>query len=164
MSRIELARLDKNTAELDDIIAHMGNPLQEVIEVSTFYNAVGAYDEAVELLDYVIGNCPEYASTPMQKEAVEPFTKSPLLNYMAGYYVHKSGDAEKALEYYKKAALMSTESHSIRQIINDTIIWAISYITTNRRTRLSTFGNAQWSYVRILVSHTAISDVQQTIT
>ena len=109
LSRIELARLDKNTAELDDIIAHMGNPLQEVIEVSTFYNAVGAYHEAVELLDYVIGNCPEYASTPMQKEAVEPFTKSPLLNYMAGYYVHKSGDAEKALEYYKKAALMSTD-------------------------------------------------------
>lgn len=109
LSRIELARLDKNTAALDDVIAHMGIPLQEVLEVTTFYNAVGAYREAVELLDYVMANCPEYASTPMQKEAVEPFTKSPLLNYMAGYYTHKKGDSDKALEYYRKAAAMSTD-------------------------------------------------------
>lgn len=109
LSRVELARLDKNNAALDDIIAHMGIPLQEVLEVSTFYNQIGAYAEAVALLDYVMANCPEYASTPMQKEAVEPFTKSPLLNYMAGYYTHKAGDEAKALDYYKKAAAMSSD-------------------------------------------------------
>lgn len=109
LSRIELARLNNDKAALGDAISHMGIPLQEVIEATTYYNRVGAYSEAVELLDYVIANCPEYASTPMQKEAVEPFTKSPLLNYMAGWYTHKSGNEAKALEYYRKAAAMSSD-------------------------------------------------------
>ena len=109
LSRIELARLNNDKKALADIIDHMGIPLQEVIEATTYYNNIGAYKEAVELLDYVMANCPEYASTPMQKEAVEPFTKSPLLNYMAGYYTHKAGDEAKALEYYTKAAAMSSD-------------------------------------------------------
>ena len=107
LSRIELARLENDEAALADAIAHMGIPLQEVLEVSTYYGAVGAYDEAVDLLDYTMANCPKYASTPMQKNAVEPFTASPLLNYMAGWYTHLGGDADKALEYYRKAAAMS---------------------------------------------------------
>lgn len=109
LSRIELARLDGDKAALDDIMRHMGIPLQEVLEVTTYYGAVGAYAEAVGLLDYVMANCPEYASTPMQKNAVEPFTASPLLNYMAGYFSHLAGDADAALAYYKKAAAMPTE-------------------------------------------------------
>ena len=109
LSRIELARLSGDKAALDDIIAHMGIPLQEVIEVTTYYSAVGANKEAVELLDYVMAKCPQYASTPMQKNAVEPFTASPLLNYMAGYYSHLAGDKDKALSYYQKAAAMSPD-------------------------------------------------------
>ena len=109
LSRVELDRLNGDKAALADDIAHMGIPLQEVLEIATYYGKISAYAEAVELLDYVIANCPEYASTPMQKEAVEPFTKSPLLNYMAGYYTHLSGDEDGALAYYQKAAEMSTD-------------------------------------------------------
>lgn len=107
LSRIELARLENDTEALDRIISHMGIPLQEIIEVCTYYGAVGAYKEAVGLLDYTMANCPQYASTPMQKNAVEPFTASPLLNYMAGWYSHLDGDAARALEYYRTAAQMS---------------------------------------------------------
>ncbi len=109
LSKIYLAQINNDNAAVKDAIAHMGIPLQEVLEVCTFFEAVGAYDNAVALLDYTIANCPQFASTPMQKNAVEPFTASPLLNYMAGYYTNLAGDADKALAYYKKAAAMSTE-------------------------------------------------------
>ncbi|MFA6326771.1 MAG: tetratricopeptide repeat protein, partial [Bacteroidales bacterium] len=93
----------------DHVLAHMGIPLQESIEISTFYGAVGAYSVAVDFLDYVMAHGAPYASTPMQKNAVEPFTSSPLLNYMAGYYSGLAGNNEKALSYYRKAAEMSPE-------------------------------------------------------
>lgn len=109
LSLVELARLDGDTGSLDKVIAHMGIPLQEVIEVSTYYHNVGAYEEAVNLLDYAMAHGTPYSSTPMQKEAVEPFTASPLLNYMAGYYSHLGGDDLKALSYYKKAAEKSSD-------------------------------------------------------
>lgn len=109
LSRIELARLDKDSDALDMIISHMGIPLQEIIEASTYYNNIGAHTEAVELLDYVMAHGAPYSSTPMQHEAVEPFTASPLLNYMAGYYTHLSGDVSKSVSYYKKAAAMSSD-------------------------------------------------------
>lgn len=109
LSRIYLAMLDKNNAGISETIAHMGIPLQEVVEVTTFMNAVGAYDDAVSLLDYVMASCPKFASTPMQKNAVEPFTVSPLLNYMAGYYSNLAGKKEQALSYYQKAATMSPD-------------------------------------------------------
>lgn len=109
LSGIYLAMLDKNDAEISKIISRMGIPLQEVVEVSTFFSSVGAYKEAVYLLDYVMNNCPKFASTPMQKNAVEPFTVSPLLNYMAGYYCSLSGQKDKALNYYKTAAAMSPD-------------------------------------------------------
>lgn len=109
LSRVELARLQGNSAEYAKIVSHMGIPLQEVLELTTYYSAVGANREAVEFLDYVIANCPEYASTPMQKNAVEPFTASPLLNYIAGYYSSLLGEEDKALDYYEKAADMSPD-------------------------------------------------------
>lgn len=109
LSRIELARLDEDSDALDMIISHMGIPLQEIIEASTYYNNIGAHAEAVELLDYVMEHGAPYSSTPMQHEAVEPFTASPLLNYMAGYYTHLSGDVSKSVSYYKKAAAMSSD-------------------------------------------------------
>lgn len=109
LSRIELARLEGNDKGVDHAIAHMGIPLQEVIEISTFYGGAGAYKEATWLLDYAMAHGTPYASTPMQKNAVEPFTVSPLLNYMAGYYTSLSGDKDKALAYYRKAAGMSPD-------------------------------------------------------
>lgn len=109
LSRVELARIEKNDEDLAYAIRHMGIPLQECIEIATFYGGVGAYAEAAAFLDKVMAIGTPYASTPMQKNAVEPFTSSPLLNYMAGYYTHLAGDADKALEYYKKAAVMSPD-------------------------------------------------------
>ncbi|MFA5202450.1 MAG: tetratricopeptide repeat protein, partial [Bacteroidales bacterium] len=109
LSQVELARLNKDNSAVDHVLAHMGIPLQESIEISTFYGAVGAYSVAVDFLDYVMAHGAPYASTPMQKNAVEPFTSSPLLNYMAGYYSGLAGNNEKALSYYRKAAEMSPE-------------------------------------------------------
>lgn len=109
LSQIELARLEGSDAGLSHAITHMGIPLQEVIEVSTFYGGVGAYKQATWLLDYAMAHGTPYASTPMQKNAVEPFTASPLLNYMAGYYTSLAGDKDKALAYYQKAAAMSPD-------------------------------------------------------
>lgn len=107
LSRIELARLDNDRAAISGSIRHMGIPLQEIIEICTFYGSMGAYGEALDLLDHTMADCPEYASTPMQKNAVEPFTASPLLNYMAGYYAYLAGDGGRAVEYFRKASLMS---------------------------------------------------------
>ena len=104
LSRVELARIDNNDAAVDHVLAHMGIPLQEVLEVSTFYGGVGAYKQAVWLLDYALAHGTPFASTPMQKNAVEPFTVSPLLDYMAGYYTALGGDRGAALERYRTAA------------------------------------------------------------
>ena len=109
LSRVELARIDKDDAAIDHVLSHMGIPLQEVLEISTFYGALGAYPEAISLLEYVMAHGTPYASTPMQKNAVEPFTASPLLNYMAGWYAAQSGDTDKALAFYRKAAGMSPD-------------------------------------------------------
>ena len=109
LSQVELARIDKNPSAVDHVLSHMGIPLQESLEISTFYGALGAYSQAVEFLDYVMAHGTPYASTPMQKNAVEPFTASPLLNYMAGWYSGQAGDKEKALAYYRKAAGMSPD-------------------------------------------------------
>lgn len=109
LSKVELARLNNDPAAVDHVLAHMGIPLQESIEISTFYGAVGAYSVAVDFLDYVMAHGTPYASTPMQKNALEPFTSSPLLNYMAGYYSGLAGNNENALHYYRKAAEMSPD-------------------------------------------------------
>ncbi len=109
LSQVELARLNKDNAAVDHVLAHMGIPLQESIEITTFYGAVGAYSVAVDFLDYAMAHGTPFASTPMQKNAVEPFTSSPLLNYMAGYYSGLAGNSEKALTYYRKAAEMSPD-------------------------------------------------------
>lgn len=109
LSRVELARLQGRTSDYDGIIAHMGIPLQEIIELTTFYSSVGGNREAVDFLEYVMANCPKHLSTPMQKNAVEPFTASPLLNYFAGYYTSLAGNDIKAADYYRKAAAMSPD-------------------------------------------------------
>lgn len=109
LSQVELARLDRNDRGVDHVLAHMGIPLQEALEISTFYGALGAYPQAVAFLDYVMAHGTPFASTPMQKNAVEPFTASPLLNYMAGWYSSLAGDKDKALAYYRKAAGMSPD-------------------------------------------------------
>jgi tetratricopeptide (TPR) repeat protein len=109
LSLVEIARLNNDYKALADVISHMGIPLQEVLEVSTYYGAVGGYDEAVRLLDFAMANGSEFSSTPMQKNAVEPFTASPLLNYMAGYYSNLAGKTDKAKEYYAKAVTMSPD-------------------------------------------------------
>lgn len=107
LSMVELARIDNDKNLLDHAIAHMGIPLQECLEIATFYGAIGAYDYAVNFLEYVMANGQEFSSTPMQQNAVEPFTASPLLNYMAGYYSNLAGESDKAISFYKKAAAMS---------------------------------------------------------
>lgn len=109
LSKVEMARLQNNKIELNRILNHMGIPLQESVEISTFYGGVGAYKDAVDWLDFVMENGTEYSSTPMQKNAVEPFTSSPLLNYLAGYYSNLAGDKDKAFSYYQKASSMSTD-------------------------------------------------------
>ena len=106
---IEKARIQDNKDLAKHAITHMGIPLQEVIEVTTFYNAIGAWDDAVAILDFAMENGTPYSSTPMQKNAVEPFTASPLLNYMAGWYSSQAGHEDKALDYYRKAAEMSPD-------------------------------------------------------
>ena len=87
----------------------MGIPLQESLEIATFYGALGAWGQAVDFLEYVMAHGTPYASTPMQKNAVEPFTVSPLLDYMAGWYASQAGDEDKALSHYRKAAGMSPD-------------------------------------------------------
>ncbi|MBQ6086795.1 MAG: DUF5107 domain-containing protein [Bacteroidales bacterium] len=109
LSRIELARLNGDDAALGKAFKHMGIPLQEVLEASTYYGGVGAYKQAVWLLDRAIALGTPYASTPMQKNAVEPFTASPLLDYMAGWYTAQAGDREGALARYRRAAVMSPD-------------------------------------------------------
>ena len=109
LSIIEKARIRGDKATARRAIAHMGIPLQEVIEATTFYNAIGAWNDAVDFLDFAMANGTPYSSTPMQKNAVEPFTASPLLNYMAGWYSSLAGDDAKAMDYYRKAAEMSPD-------------------------------------------------------
>lgn len=109
LSIIEKARIQDNMDLAKHAITHMGIPLQEIIEVTTFYNAIGAWDDAVAILDFAMENGTPYSSTPMQKNAVEPFTASPLLNYMAGWYSSQAGHEDKALDYYRKAAEMSPD-------------------------------------------------------
>lgn len=109
LSIIEKARIRGDKAAARRAIAHMGIPLQEVIEATTFYNAIGAWKDAVDFLDFAMENGTPYSSTPMQKNAVEPFTVSPLLNYMAGWYSSQAGDDAKAMDYYRKAAEMSPD-------------------------------------------------------
>ena len=109
LSIIEKARIQNDKAAARRAIAHMGIPLQEVIEATTFYNAIGAWKDAVDFLDFAMENGTPYSSTPMQKNAVEPFTVSPLLNYMAGWYSSQAGDDAKAMDYYRKAAEMSPD-------------------------------------------------------
>lgn len=109
LSIVERARIKGDSASAARALKHMGIPLQESIEITTFYSAVGAYDEAVKFLDFVMENGTAYASTPMQKNAVEPFTVSPMLNYMAGWYSTLAGRDEDALAYYRKAAEMSPD-------------------------------------------------------
>lgn len=108
LSRAELTRLGQGEG-YDNIISHMGIPLQETIEIATFYGALGAYSEAADLLEYAKAHGSQYASTPMQKNAVEPFAASPLLDYMAGYYRGLAGDGSAALAHYKTAAAMSPD-------------------------------------------------------
>lgn len=135
----------------------MGIPLQEIIEVTTFYNAIGAWDDAIAILDFAMENGTPYSSTPMQKNAVEPFTASPLLNYMAGWYSSQAGHEDKALDYYRKAAEMSPdycftfrveELEMLRDVLErtqltgrHTIISAISCTTMTVKTRPSQHGN-----------------------
>ncbi len=109
LSIVERARIKGDKTAAVQALRHMGIPLQECLEITTFYAAVGAYDEAVSFLDFVMENGTAYASTPMQKYAVEPFTQSPLLNYMAGWYSTLAGKDEAALSYYRKAAGMSPD-------------------------------------------------------
>lgn len=109
LSRIELARIDGDDTEAVRTLAHMGIPLQESLEIATFYGSLGAYGEAVEFLEFVMDNGSPYASTPMQKNPVEPFTASPLPEYMAGYYSTLAGQPETAMTYYEKAARKSPE-------------------------------------------------------
>ena len=109
LSIIEKARIQGDKAAASRAIAHMGIPLQEVLEATTFYNSIGAWKDAVDFLDFAMANGTPYSSTPMQQNAVEPFTVSPLLNYMAGWYSSQAGDEAKALDYYGKAAAMSPD-------------------------------------------------------
>lgn len=109
LSRVELARIDNDEAAVVNVLHHLGIPLQEVIEISTYYGSMGAYREAVDFLAFAMDHGTAFASTPMQKSAVEPFTASPLLNYMAGYYSGLAGDRDQSLLYYRKAAEMSSD-------------------------------------------------------
>jgi len=109
LSKVELARICNDDNMIDHVLAHMGIPLQESIEIATFYGAVGAYSVAVQFLDKVMKHGREFSSTPMQKNAVEPFTASPMLNYMAGWYAGLAGDETASLSYYKAAEKMSPD-------------------------------------------------------
>lgn len=109
LSIVERARIQGDEAAAKRALAHMGIPLQESLEITTFYSSVGAYDEAVKFLDFVMANGTPYSSTPMQKNAVEPFTVSPMLNYMAGWYRTLAGKDDAAVSYYRKAAEMSPD-------------------------------------------------------
>ena len=75
----------------------MGIPLQEVLEVSTYYGAVGAYDRSRRPPRLHDGELPSVRLPPPCRRTRSSRSRHPpLLNYMAGWYTHLGGDADKA--------------------------------------------------------------------
>ncbi|MDR1585048.1 MAG: tetratricopeptide repeat protein, partial [Prevotellaceae bacterium] len=64
--------------------------LQELLEIAVDYATVGAYDEALSLLDEAVA-------------LGAPYADSPLVYYYAGYYASLKNNKPKALQYYTKA-------------------------------------------------------------
>ncbi|MBQ4306514.1 MAG: DUF5107 domain-containing protein [Bacteroidales bacterium] len=109
VSRAELARLEGRMSSVGQIMAHAGNPLQEALEAATFYYSVGGYRAAAEFLDAVKAQGTRFSSSPMQKNPVEPYTVSPMLDYMSGYYYRLAGDVATSDERWHRASSMSKE-------------------------------------------------------
>ncbi|GHT29587.1 hypothetical protein AGMMS49574_06760 [Bacteroidia bacterium] len=65
--------------------------LQELLELAVDYGNIGAYKEAITLLDEAI-------------RVGEPYATSPLVYYYDGYYNLKAGNKETATQLFKKAA------------------------------------------------------------
>lgn len=70
--------------------------VQELLEMTLEYARVGAYEEAVGLLDKAL-------------QIGEPYTSAPLVYYYDGYYNFLSGRKESALSHWKKASSLSTD-------------------------------------------------------
>jgi tetratricopeptide (TPR) repeat protein len=68
--------------------------LQELLEMVLDYGSIGAYDEAINLLDEAI-------------KIGEPYASSPLIYYYNGYFNLKNGKDSKAKEYFERASLQS---------------------------------------------------------
>ncbi|MDD4033718.1 MAG: DUF5107 domain-containing protein, partial [Bacteroidales bacterium] len=60
------------------------------------YGAIGAYDEAIDVLNEAIG-------------LGSPYAENPLLHYYAGYYYLKSGRGSLASGYFKNAAKLKAD-------------------------------------------------------
>ena len=75
---------------------------QELLELAVDYGHLGAYDEALGLLDEAIA-------------LGEPYRSFPLVYYYAGYYASLQGDQVAALAFFKQAAtLPSTQCFPFR--------------------------------------------------
>jgi tetratricopeptide (TPR) repeat protein len=85
--------LDKATERLDDLENKLRDELQNFLELAVDYGNCGLWDEAIDVL-----------SRLEDKEL-----GFPMVYYYLGYYLEKSGDGEKAIEYYKKASQMPSD-------------------------------------------------------
>ena len=70
--------------------------IQELLEMTLEYAHIGAFQEALLLLDKAL-------------QIGDPYTSSPLVYYYDGYFNLKSGNKLVALERWKKAASLSTD-------------------------------------------------------
>jgi tetratricopeptide (TPR) repeat protein len=83
-------------AEADDSRGEGIVRQQELLEMVVDYGNIGAYDEALLLLEEAIASG-------------EPYHHFPLAYYYAGYYAFSKGDGQTAQNYWKQAALQPSD-------------------------------------------------------
>lgn len=76
----------------------MRDEVSSYLELAVDYGSFGAWDEALDVLDRLIGSGNERASS------------YPLLYYYAGYVSQKKGDAAGAARYFERAATMPPDN------------------------------------------------------
>jgi len=92
--RFEKYLLTNNINDLDELKRLMRNSVYSYMEYSLDYSGSGMYDEAIQLLSYVIG---------------DENNVYPMVYYMLGYFYSSGGNIEQAKNFYIKASKMNPE-------------------------------------------------------
>jgi tetratricopeptide (TPR) repeat protein len=86
----EMGEKTRASNRLTDLSRKMRGDVQNYLELAVDYGNCGMWDEAIDVL------------SRLESEA----TQFPMVYYYLGYFWGKTGDGDKAVEYYKKAGQM----------------------------------------------------------